>query len=222
MSKWHWVIQIFGVVAALGGAILFSRIWLGVYFRKRSIQDNLERCPSLPLPPLPREYDKGVAVSSRRTRGRQYRVNLFRLSCTCTRFKRYRGLYPEGDARRLCCHLRRQLHETGTVKYYNELHQRIIQDRVRDRCYRVIRLFGSDVAFGFHPRVDMVRVFTRRQMEGDPVAGPFTGPYDKYVFHAAHELWIYGEAPPGSEAIISEISKLLVRRLRQESPVSLE
>ncbi|MBF0589793.1 MAG: hypothetical protein HQL53_11770, partial [Magnetococcales bacterium] len=39
-----------------------------------------------------------------------------------------------------------------------------------------------------------------------------TGAYDKFVFNILQENWIYGEAPPGAEAIIPEVQALMAQK----------
>ncbi|MBF0309325.1 MAG: hypothetical protein HQL56_07340 [Magnetococcales bacterium] len=140
---------------------------------------------------------------------RQYQVNLEMLTCTCSRFRNHRAYFPAQDIRRLCRHLRKELENADLLPRLDDLTRRIIQDRVRDKCYLSLSTGESRFAIGINPGSHFVRVFTRRKLDIDPPEGPFTGAYDKFVFNAGQENWIYGEAPPQSDKIIALIQEAM-------------
>ncbi len=159
-------------------------------------------CPSIPLPSLPRNLDKIRTIPSLKKGGMTYRVNLYQLTCNCPSFHHRRRYYPKNDIRRLCRHLRKELQASNAVTYFDELTQRIVEGRVKDLCYTKVSIMDTDVAFGFHPKNNFARIYTRRKSPDDPPKGPFTGPYDKFTYLVSQETWVYGEDPPGSDKII--------------------
>ncbi|MBF0143227.1 MAG: hypothetical protein HQL57_09260 [Magnetococcales bacterium] len=195
------------VVAAIGVGrwVIVPRI------KRQRILASYDVCPPWLLPELPKELDKVVKVGSRTRDNKSYAVNFYRLSCNCRRFRHSRSHYPPNDIHRLCRHLRQELDTSNVILRYDELTRRIIKDRVRDKFYRKMTLLGTEMAFGFHPESDFIRVFTRRRQANDPAEGPFTGIYDKFTFNADQDIWIHGESPPGAEAIVKTIYESVVR-----------
>lgn len=200
------ILVIAGLMVAIG-LILFRVMVVPMLWRRKTLRYGA-KCPSLPLVALPKEFDRTVLQVSPQS-WRTHHVNLYQTSCTCRRFRSFRGFFQKSDIRRLCRHLRRELEATGTITLLDEVTQRIVKDQVRDRCYRQMSVAGVDFVIGYHPRSDFVRVFTRRKNEDDPADGPYTGVYDKFVLHLSQELWIYGEAPPGAVVIIRAIAEVM-------------
>ncbi len=191
-------------------------MWKAYHYRQSE-----SYCPSIPLPSLPRNLDTIRIIPSVKKGGLTYKVNLYQLTCNCTSFRRRRRFYPDNDIRRLCRHLRKELQTSNAVAFFDELTQRIIEGRVKDLCYAKVSLLDSDIAFGFHPKNDFARVYTRRRAAEDPPQGPYTGPYDKFTFLISQEIWVYGEDPPGSEEII-DCLKRTVEKFRGQHPENPE
>lgn len=206
-----WGLLLLAAVALL----LLLGAWLVVLPRLRCQRkmQGYNLAPPFLLPALPKELDRKTAMPSRAKPLVKYRLNLYRLSCTCQSFRQWRGCFPDNDIHRLCRHLRKALQNTSAINLYDAVTQRIIQDRVRDKYYHRLTLLGTDMVFGYHLRSNYMRIFTRRRLDGDPQDGPFTGPYDKFVFNLPQENWIYGEAPPGSSQITAA-AILLMERMR--------
>ncbi|MBF0295607.1 MAG: hypothetical protein HQL96_10510 [Magnetococcales bacterium] len=198
-------------------AILFGLValWAILRFliipiqRKRHILQSVAYCPSLLLPVLPKENDVAIFSPSRRLKFFGYRVNLHQLTCSCVRFRRFRGFYPPNDIRRLCRHLRKELAATNLFNEFDELTRALILFRLRDSCYIREPVLNSEAIFGFHPRTSIVRVYTFRKNPDDPPQGPFTGPVDKFTYHHRQEIWIYGTPPPNCEAILTLIAEIM-------------
>ena len=201
-------LSIFHLVIFLGILLATTRYLLIPIIKKRLILNQKESCPSLLLPPLPEAYDKVQRVPNQKSGGREYRLNLRRLTCTCSHFKRRRGFYPTNDIRRLCRHLRKALVQSNAVAHFDELNQCIIEHKVKDRCYAQVILAGSNLAFGFHHKNDFARVYCHRKEPYDPPEGPFTGAYDKFTLLVSQEVWVYGEPPPNPIEIIQTLKQL--------------
>ena len=204
LAHGFWLVLLTLVVGILLYHLVFKPVRRHLRFRRAA-----PYCPSFLLPPLPQELDKVRTIPSLKQGGVVYEVNLHQLTCTCPQFRHRRGFYPKGDVRRLCRHVRKELRLANALVHYDELTRRIIEGRGKDHCYARLNILGSDIAFGFHPRNDFARIFTRRQMPEDPPEGPFTGPYDKFTFLISQEIWVYGEEPPGAETIVAELKKTL-------------
>ncbi|MBF0186409.1 MAG: hypothetical protein HQL50_00620 [Magnetococcales bacterium] len=196
--------------------IIMVAVWAMIRFvyapfhRRFRVRRSMGRCASVyALPPLSNRLDKSRIVSSRVKAHRRYRVNLYRQVCTCTSYRKRRQYYPVNDVRRLCRHMRRELLENQELHSFDDLTMCILLKRAKDRCYEKIRLMETDIAIGYSPKTDFVRIYTRRRGEDDPDQGPFTGPYDKFVFNANQENWVYGEPPPGASMIIPAVLLLL-------------
>ncbi|MBF0621949.1 MAG: hypothetical protein HQL54_08475 [Magnetococcales bacterium] len=191
-------------------------IWATIRFiiapqiKRLRIRKAFKNCPGLTLPTLPKDMNKLTRVQSKRKAFKSYRVNLYRLTCNCTRFRQFQSNFPSNHIHRLCRHLRKGLNETNAIMFYDELSQCVIGHRIKDKCYEKLTLLGTEMAFGFHPKSDFVRVYTRRRIKGNPINGPFTGPYDKFVFNVGQENWVYGEPPPGNHVIVPELIKRLM------------
>lgn len=216
---WTWFFYLLGIGTTLWGVYEFI---LAPIRKKRHVLESIPYCPSLLLPQLPIERDKVVLVPSHRLMQMNYRVNLFQLTCTCLRFRRYRQYYPTNDVRRLCRHLRKELQNSGCVQQYDELTRGLITSRMRDACYVRENLSRSEMIVGFHPRSSIVRIYTYRKSQVDPPGGPFTGPVDKFTYNHRQDVWIYGEPPPNSEEILTVIDKIMTEcRARYPSPEKL-
>ncbi len=194
------------------------RILVPALKRKRALRYQ-KICPEFFLPALSPNLDTTVKVTSRSNNPVHYKVNLYRLTCTCSRFRRQRGYYPDQDIRRLCRHLRRALESENVLDQYDELTRKIIQERVRDKCYQRDTVLGTEVAFGFHPKQEFMRVYARRRGQQDGPNGPFTGTYEKFSLNINQESWIYGEAPPGATELITR-AKAILAQVKAQLPDS--
>nr|CRH08228.1 Conserved protein of unknown function. Containing zinc ion binding domain [Candidatus Magnetococcus massalia] len=197
------------LVAILVLGILAIKLVIRPWLRRNRTLQNMSMCNHFLLPTLPSHTDQVKNVTSQLKTHKVYQVNLHDLSCTCSRWKQYRGLFPKRDIHRLCRHLRRELIEQKVMHLVDDLSQAIIHDRIRDRCYKRMTICGSEAALGYHPRNEIVRIFARRAAEGDPPEGPFTGAYHKFVLNVQQESWIYGEAPPCETETIAHVSQFL-------------
>ncbi|MBF0614128.1 MAG: hypothetical protein G8237_03175 [Magnetococcales bacterium] len=216
---WTWLFYLLMIGITLWGVYIFL---IAPIRKKRHILESIPYCPSLLLPQLPIERDKVIQVASHRLMQLNYRVNLFRLTCTCLRFRRFRQFYPENDIRRLCRHLRKELQNSGCTQQYDELTRGLIASRLRDACYVRETLSRSEMIVGFHPRSSIVRIYTYRKSQIDPQGGPFTGPVDKFTYNHRQDVWVYGEPPPNSEEILMVVDKLITAcRARYPSPHKL-
>lgn len=167
---------------------------------------SLSYCPSIVLPRFEKSFDHLRRIPSRRKNQKEHKVNLYRLTCSCHHGNSRRKYAPQQDIRRLCRHLRKELERSNLLLQYDELIQIIIDHRVKDTCYKIVQIQGDDVAIGFHPRSDFVRIYARRMAKQDPPEGPPTGHYDKFTFLLSQEIWIYGDPPPNAEIIIPTVS----------------
>ncbi|MBF0137177.1 MAG: hypothetical protein H7833_19060 [Magnetococcus sp. DMHC-1] len=200
------------LLAALGVIALWLVLIHGFILpqvRKNKVLRSVQDCPAFLLTPLPQELDKPVQVAGRDHTPLLHQINLFRLTCTCRRFRTRRGFFPQNDIRRLCFHLRQEMGRQHLLEHFDALSQCIIQDRVRDKCYVRSTILGTDVGFGITPSQDFMRIFARHQDPSDPPEGPFTGPYNKFSFHINRKTWIYDESPPGAELIIERAMNIL-------------
>ncbi|MBF0420405.1 MAG: hypothetical protein HQL78_09605 [Magnetococcales bacterium] len=192
-------------------ALILVGIWVMVRFLVVPLRNywrshNSSRwCPTIFLPQLDKKLNKTVRVASRRNKTREYRLNLYRLSCSCKQRKYNLPL----DIRRLCRHLRKELELSNLLLHYDDMVQCIIDHRVKDSCYKIISVRGYDVAVGFHPKSDFVRIYTRRMECHDPPGGVPSGHYDKFTLLLSQEVWIYGEAPPDAEFIIPAVVEMV-------------
>ncbi|MBF0154929.1 MAG: hypothetical protein HQL64_14400 [Magnetococcales bacterium] len=195
------------IAASLGVIALWLYLMHGVLvprMRKNKVLHPLQRCPSFLLPSLPEELDQPVQVAGRDQTPLLHQINLFRLTCTCRRYRTRRGYFPDNDIRRLCYHLRQEMERRQLLTHFDALSQCIIQDRVRDRCYIRSSVQGDDVGFGITPKQSIIRIFTRRQDPTDSPEGPRTGPYDRFSYHIKHKTWINGESPPMAELLVGK------------------
>ncbi|MBF0426894.1 MAG: hypothetical protein HQL66_13860 [Magnetococcales bacterium] len=192
------------LIAALGAValwLLFMHGFLLPRMRRNRVLRPLQKCPPFLLPPLAPTFDRPLQVSGRGHTPLLHQVNLYRLTCTCRRFRTRRGYFPDNDIRRLCHHLRQELGRQNLLERLDPLSRGIIDDRVRDRCYIRATVSGNDVGFGLSPKRGFVRIFARRQAPTDPPEGPFTGDYNKFIFHVSRGEWGGGDAPPLSGPI---------------------
>ncbi|MEG3641483.1 hypothetical protein [Magnetococcus sp. PR-3] len=166
-------------------------------------------CRPHPIATLPSEFDRTINVSSHSKAEQIYQVNLHTMTCSCRRYKQYRGLFPKTDIHRLCRHQRRQLIELNALEYFDEITQCIIQNGIKDRCYSTISIGKSKAIIGYHPRNPFVRFYMPTQLEEDPPRGPFTGPCQKFVYNTTQESWIYGDLPPMEEEVNATISRFM-------------
>ncbi|MBF0271024.1 MAG: hypothetical protein HQL98_02955 [Magnetococcales bacterium] len=218
-SLWPWLLALLvtGVTVWLVYDFLIAPIW-----KKRHILASIPYCPSLLLPQLPAELDKVILVPSHKLMHMNYRVNLFRLTCSCMRFRRIRRFYPANDIRRLCRHLRKELLTHSCAQQLDELTRGVIASRLRDGCYTRESLSTSEMVVGFHPRSTIIRIYTYRKSQDDLPIGPYTGPVDKFTYNHRQDLWIYGEPPPNSEEILSVVETLMTAcRARYPHPNKL-
>ncbi|MBF0588517.1 MAG: hypothetical protein HQL53_05265, partial [Magnetococcales bacterium] len=146
--------------------------------RARRIHEENARCIPFTLPQIAESFNQTIFIQSKIKSYRKYKINLFKRTCTCRRFKRHRRYYPMNDIQRLCRHQRRELIKSKAISHFDELTQAIILFKIRDRCYTRLTIDGDDIAIGYHPKNDFVRIFTRRLTEDDPEEGPATGAYD--------------------------------------------
>lgn len=208
-------ILIFSKVWLLDTSLYLFILWVIIRFgivpiyKQFQMRSSRKNCPSILLPPLLQAWDKTRTVTSDRKDKISYRINLYRLTCSCHRFRNRRRYYPKNDIRRLCRHLRKEYIRSNTIVQLDGWIQAIIEARVKDHCYVCADNQGSTMAIGFQPDGHFVRVYTQRKLEVDPTQGPFTGPYDKFTFLLNQEVWVYGDEPPGSDEIILKINTLL-------------
>ncbi|MBF0126007.1 MAG: hypothetical protein HQM02_02245 [Magnetococcales bacterium] len=201
---WLWIVFA-GCVTAW---ILLRYLVIPIHKRQQILQ-SIAYCPSLLLPQLPPERNVTTFIPSHKLKYLSYRVNLFHLTCTCSRFRLTRGYYPVNDIRRLCRHLRRELDATQSSLSFDELTRGVIAFRLRDACYVREPLPNSEMVVGFHPRSSIIRVYTYRKHPDDPPQGPFTGPVDKFTYNNQQEIWVYGEPPPNSEKILTVLARIM-------------
>lgn len=201
-SIWIWLLILLFLALATWVAYTFI---IAPILRKRHILDSIPYCPSLLLPQLPEEYNKVIKVPSSRWPQIKYRVNLFHLTCSCLRFRRFRQFYPPNDIRRLCRHLRKEMKNTECDQLFDELTRGLIAAHLRDACYIRESLSRSEAIFGFHPRSSIVRIYTFRKSQVDPPGGPYTGPMHKFTYNYRQDVWVYGEPPPNSEEILQRL-----------------
>ena len=202
------------VIIMFACALLVSlRYFLIPMWKKQKIVRAHAYCPSILVPEFPEAFNQTIEVPSQKKEDTIYRVNLFSLTCTCRRFKTHRGFYPGNDIRRLCRHIRKEFETSPLITGIDDMHMCIIKKRVRDKCYEVSEIHNTPVAFGFHPRSDFVRIYSRTKAPYDSDDGPLTGYYDKFTLNLSQEVWIYGTPPPGSEEVIAKAKELLVKYL---------
>ncbi|MBF0177955.1 MAG: hypothetical protein HQL63_14070 [Magnetococcales bacterium] len=189
----------------------FIALWLGIVYgillpkiRRNKAMSALQKCSPFLLPPFSRELDKPQPVAGRNKETLLHQVNLFRLTCTCHRFRTRRGFFPDQDVRRLCYHLRQEIKRQGLLDRFDALSQSIIEDGVRDRCYMRTNVLGSVVGFGATPKQKSVRVYARQHGASDPAEGSPSGPYGRFLFDTAQKKWVNDEAPFGAEVIARE------------------
>ncbi|MBF0611283.1 MAG: hypothetical protein G8345_10590 [Magnetococcales bacterium] len=190
---------------------LVFRLVITPWLRKRRHLRNFQYCQSVEIPDMPEILDKTFSLPSKRRKLFSYRLNLYQLTCTCRGFKWYRGYFPRNDLRRLCRHLRSELVTVNAMNLFDEHLQRIIADRIRDKCYQRLTVEGNDIIIGFNPNRYIVRIFARRMENDDPPRGPFTGHVTKYILNVQEEVWIYGDTPPNEKAVIGAVKDILVR-----------
>ncbi|MBF0447014.1 MAG: hypothetical protein HQL67_02320 [Magnetococcales bacterium] len=205
----HWSNTILVLTCLAGLLVVALRFVLIPFWKKRRKIRAQSYCPSIRLPLLPKKLDRVVEIPSRKNDALIYRINVFQLTCTCTRFKQSRGFLPTQDIRRLCRHLRKELENSNALLSLDEMHQCIIDQRVRDRCYDEVEICKTPVAIGFHPCSDFVRIYSRKKLANDPVDGPLSGPYEKYTLILSQEVWIYGTPPHHANEVIALASQLL-------------
>ncbi|MGN7613642.1 hypothetical protein ACQZV8_16340 [Magnetococcales bacterium HHB-1] len=186
----------------------FVRFVVAPILTKNRIKKGYKACSPYLLPQLPKQLDRTISVESRLRPYKRYRVNLYRQTCTCVGFRKQRRHYPKNDIHRLCRHLRKELNTSNGMLYFDKLTQCLIKHRIKDKCYQRLTLSGTNMALGYNPKSEYVRVYTRRKAPSDAEKGPFTGIYSKFVFNMTQENWVYGESPPGERAIISAIITL--------------
>ncbi|OSM07211.1 hypothetical protein [Magnetofaba australis] len=183
--------------------------------QRQRARRSIEFCEPYLLPELPDALDEVIQTSSKRgDSNRTYQVNIKQLTCTCRRFRQFRGLYPANDIHRLCRHLRYEMEARDVLSLFDNATQRIIEDRVRDRCYKKVSLPVGEIIVGYHPKNEFVRIFAHTLGPEDPMQGPYTGPYDKFTFNTAQESWIYGDEPPGASHIIPAVAQLVTQERR--------
>ncbi|HIJ82928.1 MAG TPA: hypothetical protein HPQ00_01855 [Magnetococcales bacterium] len=194
------------ILAGFWGMIRFVLVPAWKYWKASRTRSY---CPSIVLPRFEKSFDHARRIPSRRKSQKDHRVNLYRLTCSCHQRNTRRKYSPPQDIRRMCRHLRKELERSNLLLQYDEVIQSIIDHRVKDACYQIIQVRGNDVALGFHPKNDFVRVYSRRTGNNEPPGNPPTGHYDKFTFLISQEIWIYGDPPPDSEHIIPAISETI-------------
>ncbi len=197
-----WVLSLVGIWALI-------RYLLVPSWHRWKIKNSLHYCPSIILPRLDKNYDHIRRIPSRKKDKKEHKINLYRLKCSCHHRNVHRMYSPPQDIRRLCRHLRKELERSNLLLQYDEITQAIIDHRVRDMCYKIIQIRGNDVAIGFHPKNDFVRVYSRSRGEDDPPESPPSGHYEKFTFLLSQEIWIYGVPPPDSALIIAAVADLI-------------
>lgn len=186
-----------------------ARLMVVPFLKRRRVVARRKICPGLPLARVPRDIEDQILIPSRSKPDSAHKVNLRKYTCTCKGFMKHRRYQDRTDIRRLCRHLRKALDKLDAMKYMDPLSARVIQDRIRDRCYHTLELNGVPLAVGFNAKSDFVRVFTRTRADEDPKEGPYTGPYEKFVLDSQLDGWIYGASPPGGRAIAKMVHQFL-------------
>ncbi|MBF0110572.1 MAG: hypothetical protein HQL76_15495 [Magnetococcales bacterium] len=195
----------FDWILLLAGLWAVTRFFLVPTWKRWNVRKAMVHCPTIFLPRLEKNFDHIRRIPSRRRNQKEHKINLYRLTCTCHRKNVRRRYRPSQDIRRLCRHLRKELERSNLLLQYDEIIQAIIDHRVRDLCYRIVVVRGNDVAIGFHPKNDFVRIYARRRADDDDVEGPPTGHYEKFTFLLSQEIWIYGIPPPDADRIIPTV-----------------
>ncbi|MEO5378125.1 MAG: hypothetical protein H7832_10155 [Magnetococcus sp. DMHC-6] len=204
-QMWFWSIIL--ILATIWALIRFVLVPI---IKRKKILNEYKIFPPFLLPLLPEELDKRVFVPSLLNKNKFYRVNLYKMTCSCTSFRRHRVHYPRNDIHRFCRHLRMELENSNAIVYYDEVIRRIIKDRVRDKYYKRVNILGMDIMIGFNPKYNYVRIFTRTFSKGDLLeSGPFTGFYDKFTYNLNQDIWVYREAPPGAHEILAFVNNFM-------------
>jgi len=180
-------------------AFIIGRFIIVPIMKRRRVLRNAWKCSSYITPSISEDFDRNISVKSN--------VKVHQ-TCNCFGFKKRRRFYNQNDIRRLCRHIRKELARSKLIDHFDPLSRRIMRDRIRDSCYKKTELASMEIAFGYHPNSDFVRVFTRRAQEGDPAEGPFSGPYEKFVLDTVQSHWIYGIPPPLSREIIQLVAEM--------------
>jgi hypothetical protein len=152
------------------------------------------------LAPLPPKFDREILVKSRSEKGKTYRVNLGRLTCTCLDFEKRRASLPADDIRRVCKHLGRTLQRAEALSLYGEVAQAFIRPQKASRdssiehgvnsgTFIVLPDGTDEVVFAFSLDSAWVDVVTRRGTN-DRIKK-----YKRYSYNVDERRWSYGSAP---------------------------
>lgn len=132
----------------------------------------------------------------------RYKLDLGKVTCTCSTGKRRKGLFKRNDQRRLCRHLVKELSERGIL-------------RPRDEWSAAIIGHGSDIPeqawilrIGSAPPVlvckndnrDWINLFAPTRKGRERIAEA-SGPLGKFGWNMDERRWAGGTSPPGGKEI---------------------
>lgn len=165
---------------------------------------------TLELVSTPEDADQTVRGSEE-----SYRVNLFKMTCTCQDFqKKARLQFAKTDIRRPCKHLLKLLLKKGLLKEPDELTRSILDWLPSGKHFAINHMMSGEAIVFCYGRNDWIDVFARKRRKGDG-DGHYTGGYDRFGFNVIENRWSYGSGPPGALEI-----REMIKALNYQPPVS--